>query len=552
MCGISGYWCREEVPSANVIFNLLKYGELRGSDAFGYAVIGEEDNYFDVIDSDKFVGTGDLTEISQSISKGLNIGDVMIANHRAAPETECSSIDSRSIQPIIDNTNNITLVHNGSVSKFVYDSLKERAEPVSKIDSEAIIWSYLHHGRNMKRAMEYLSGGFAFIMIDGTKHKMYVVVTHNPMYAGYVRGHGMFFSSTQEAVFKTISNLKGSSIERNNVAVWEDYYCQEIPANTIVEIDMQSGMRNETSFIPRYIHPNWDPITHRSRRQRILVSASGGLDSSTTLVVLKEAGYDVNAVHFKYGHRGQDCEEYAITEICKTLSIPLTIFDIESNMKQLDSNSMLTNKNAKITTGTNDGLKATVAWTCFRNGLFVTYMGALAESLIINDGYGEILITGGFMNLSESGVYPDNSERFINAFIKFAKFASLAGSFIKPMYGCANLLKAEQYILLDKLGYLEKLSPLLISCDRPKMIDGIPHNCSKNNNAACGSGLLSKWASKLAGVKDLRRYYEVDDPDYIAYEPDSKFEVKQIEIEDILKKLQIHPINMRLLMRKLC
>jgi hypothetical protein len=178
-------------------------------------------------------------------------------------------------------------------------------------------------------------------------------------------------------------------------------------------------------------------------------------------------------------------------------------------------------------------------------------MGALAESLIINDNYGEVFITGGFMNLTESGVYPDNSERFMGAFTKFATFASIVGTKIKPLYGCANLLKSEQYILLDKLGYLEELSPWLISCDRPKMIDGNPHNCSKDEKPACGSGLLSYWACKYAGVEDGRRYYEVTDDNYVAYSPPSLFQRKDIPLESIFQKLQIHPINMRLLQRKL-
>ena len=147
--------------------------------------------------------------------------------------------------------------------------------------------------------------------------------------------------------------------------------------------------------------------------------------------------------------------------------------------------------------------------------------------------------------------YPDNSERFIDSFIKFSHFASIVGTKIKPLYTCANLLKTEQYILLNKLDYLTQLSKWLVSCDRPMLINGIPHNCSKDGKPACGSGAQSYWAAKMAGVADTRNYYVVDDEEYKIFEPNSSLSVKQISTDDILAKLQIHPLNLRILQRKL-
>jgi 7-cyano-7-deazaguanine synthase len=539
------------VPDKSAIETLLKYGELRGSDSVGFCIIGKYDNICTVVDSQKIQGKSNADEMSKRIVSSMNLGDIVLVNHRAAPETEPEVTGRSTIQPIIDEENNIALIHNGSVSSFIYNELKAHFEPKSDLDSEAIIWAYLYFGRNMRRAMEYLSGGFSFILVDMNKEKIYSVASHGPLFSGYVKGHGLFFSSMRNGIYATVSKLKGMPIERQNIFVWEDYYCRSIPEYSISEIDIPSGSINEFSFTPRYIHPKWDPLKNVGGRQKVLVSASGGLDSSTTLAILKKSGYDVTAVHFKYGHRGQDCEEVAVENVCKILDIELVKFDIENNMNVLDSDSMLISKDHKITTGTEKDLKTTIAWTCFRNGLFVSYMGALAESLIINKGYGDVYLTGGFMNLSESSTYPDNSERFIDSFMKFAKFASIAGTRIKPLYACANLLKVEQYILLNKLGCLKEISPWLISCDRPMLINGIPHNCSKDGKPACGSGLLSWWASKMAGVDDLRNYYEVEDEEYKAFEPKSTFNVKQVKIEDILAKLQIDPLNIRILQRKL-
>lgn len=561
MCSIIGL-LPETTPSPEAIEKMLKWGEKRGTDAFGCSI---HDHNGDLVYLYKQAGIPNAPEIASSISTELRPGSVLLASYRAAPETEVVSSYWDCIQPVMSNViSNLSIVHNGAVSNKVYKDLKNIMEntdikPSSKLDTEAIIWAYYVHGCNMKKTMEYLSGGFAFLMVDFKLQKLYAVCTHNPLYCGYVKGFGVFFASMEEAIYDVISCVKGTQISRQNIARWEDFYAREIPENTITEFDLDSAMINEVKFTPRYIHPNYDPLGKiNTDKTKVLVSASGGLDSSTTLAVMKNAGYDVTAIHFKYGHRGGAAEKLAIENVCEILDIPIVTFDISANMKILDTKSMLTDPNHDITTGTEDGLKTTVAWTCFRNGFFMTYMGALAESLIINEGYDNVYLTGGFLNLTESGPYVDNSERFVKAFSKFAKFASIVGTKIKPLYGCANLLKTEQYILLYRLGLLEKLGQYLISCDRPKIKPlkndhlWFPTNCSKDGKPACGSGALSRWAIDRIGLKDPRLYYEVDDPDYELYTPP---EIKEKYIwpstDKILSKLQIHSENIEILRKQM-
>ena len=149
------------------------------------------------------------------------------------------------------------------------------------------------------------------------------------------------------------------------------------------------------------------------------------------------------------------------------------------------------------------------------------------------------------MNITESGVYPDNSERFVQAAIDFFKY-SITGSRIKPLFGLCNLLKTDQYILLNKLGYLEELSPWLVSCDRPIVKNGKPYNCSKNGVPACGSGLLSYWASKIAGVEDKRNFYEIES-EVEEYKLNSELKVKEFDLDQILNKINIPEINKSIL-----
>jgi 7-cyano-7-deazaguanine synthase in queuosine biosynthesis/predicted glutamine amidotransferase len=521
MCGISGFFFRESGADGYMLSGLLKAAQERGKDGFGFVSTNIYNNMFrigrskDIPDVDKF---------TESLGR-FNIGDLFLSIHRAAPETETSVKEdnlNQTCQPII--IDDLLLVHNGSVSNFILKDLESKGYQFKTlIDSEAIIAAYLHFDRDIFATMEYLSGGFAYLLYDGKKKKLYAVCSHNPLFAGYVRGYGIFFSSIVDGVSNTVSLIKGFKVEKNTMNIWEDYYFHQLKEYTICEIDLPSGMQTEKKYIPRYISNHYDPYKKKTNgKDVVIVAASGGLDSSTTLAYLKhKEKKDVRAVHFKYGHRGQEAEEIAIKEICKILDIPLCIFDIEQNMKILDEGGMLTDKNSRITTGTDEGLKTTVAWTTFRNHLFLTYMGAYAEKILTTENYDKAYLTGGFMQLTESGVYPDNSERFLESGIKFFKF-SLAGTRIYPYYGMANLLKRDEYKILNELGYLERISPWLVSCDRPIVkeveIDGetkkVPFNCSKNGLPACGSGLLSFAACKRAGIRDMRNYYEVLDDDW--------------------------------------
>ena len=247
-----------------------------------------------------------------------------------------------------------------------------------------------------------------------------------------------------------------------------------------------------------------------------LVSCSGGLDSTTTLAMLKLAGYkNIIACHFDYGCRSGAAEKIAITNICKELDVPLKIFDISQLMKSIDTTSMLMDENAAVTTGTSEDIKTTAAWVHCRNGLFLTIMAAFAEAQVFKYDYDKVYFLGGFLNLTESGTYVDNSEYFQNSAMEFFKYATLIGNRIGLMYGLSDLMKFEQFALIKQFNLFSAYQHA-ISCDRAKVINGVPHNCMKDGIPACGSGLLSYWGSKMVGLDDtkIRRFYEVDDPDF--------------------------------------
>ena len=236
MCGIVGYWATDSAPSPLAIKKLLEYGEKRGTDAFGYSIYNKN---LVRIENPRFMGTVNKKFMSSHITKNIEKGSILLANFRAAPETEPESKDDRSIQPVSNPTGEYCLVHNGSISRKIYNELLEENTPNTVLDSEAIIWAYRKFG-NMKATMEYLSGGFAFLMLDRQNRKLFAVCTHNPLYCGFVKGYGLFLSSFSEAIYETISIVKGCEITRQNIMVWEDYYCREFPSNTITEFNFDN------------------------------------------------------------------------------------------------------------------------------------------------------------------------------------------------------------------------------------------------------------------------------------------------------------------------
>lgn len=277
-----------------------------------------------------------------------------------------------------------------------------------------------------------------------------------------------------------------------------------------------------------------------------LVSASGGLDSSTTLGMLKLAGYkNIIACHFDYGHRSNQAEKIAITNVCKQLDIPLKIFDVSNIYKELGSKetSILLNETKDIVTGTDDEMKTMGAWVPMRNGLFMCIMAALAETEVMKHNYDIVYLLGGMLNLSESSCYVDNSEYFLMTQLESFKYSTLIGNRIKPLFGLSDIMKFEQFEIIKEFkDYLMDAYKYTISCDRAIVDDnGIPRNCMHNGIPACGSGLLSYWASKMVGLDDtkIRNFYECGDDKYHAYVPGhmTQPEERHCDIHQIIDRI---------------
>ena len=488
MCGIVGLWNREGIFSPGEVDLLFSEASKRGKDGFGVCVIGEK-----VVKVYKSVGSYEkdrekfLNWLKQVSPK---VGSLLLANFRAQPATEVHSSE-RNLQPCIGK--DWALVHNGVVSDFLVKEVKQSME--TEIDSEAIGLYYEKNDRDMKRTMEELSGGFAFVLYDFAKNRLYCVCDYKPLAVGYIRGKGFIVHSSEEAIGELVKRATGCS--RCGINVWEDFYYHWQEAYTIREIDLDSGMEREYRFAPRFVTPVIDTKVP-GKGEKVIAIVSGGIDSTVTAMILKALGYDVWLLHFDYGQRGEEAERLAVEYLRDEYGFKLINWDLK--FMYGNSRSNLVQEHLAIRTHTEDYMKTVDAWVECRNLLFLSVASVIAEQFIMASNLEKVYICAGFISLEEEGFYPDNSQRFVMNFMKTLECGSIVANRIRFVNVLQNLMKYETVYLGDKLGVNWRFT---VSCDSPRVRGGGIELCNQ-----CGSTLISKWAFEQAGVKDPRYFYD--------------------------------------------
>jgi len=73
------------------------------------------------------------------------------------------------------------------------------------------------------------------------------------------------------------------------------------------------------------------------RKEKVIVSLSGGMDSCTMVAYLLDKGYAVECLSFEYGSKHNQYEHEAATQFAFYYNVPLTMIDITPIMKSFRS-----------------------------------------------------------------------------------------------------------------------------------------------------------------------------------------------------------------------
>jgi 7-cyano-7-deazaguanine synthase len=152
-------------------------------------------------------------------------------------------------------------------------------------------------------------------------------------------------------------------------------------------------------------------------KQKAIVLLSGGLDSSTTLAIARDEGFDCYALSFSYGQRHAR-EIDAARKVAKALgAVEHRVINID--LGQLGG-SALTDMNIAVPKN-HIGASAhiPVTYVPARNTIFLSYALAWAEVLHCFD-----IFIG--VNAMDYSGYPDCRGEFISAFQKMANLATAA------------------------------------------------------------------------------------------------------------------------------
>jgi len=390
-----------------------------------------------------------------------------IANNRAEPTTEyVREKGLNDIQPMISE--NIAVSHNGTIANDVELEGKYGVKKISQIDSSILppllesAWDGSLEG--LQRLLrDDVVGSFALAIMDRRKPgKLWLAVNFKPLYVMWDRElNALFFSSLD------------TYLEDPNKPPWEANVIKRIEPYSVVEVS-NGG--------------EWRRLSLRrdeNKPKRVLVVASGGLDSTTAATQLVKQGYDVTLLHFNYGHVAEGPEEAAVRRIADFLNVPL----LEVNMdffRIVRRSPLLGDGEINRRRDGVSGAEFAHEWVPARNFVFIALATAIAEA------YGYNYVATG-INLEEAGAYPDNEMEFIRLLNQVLPYAVGPNKNVELLMPVGHLVKHE----IVKLG-LEVGAPLHLtwSC-----YDKGPRHCGR-----CGPCYMRRLAFKINGVRDPVEY----------------------------------------------
>jgi 7-cyano-7-deazaguanine synthase len=224
---------------------------------------------------------------------------------------------------------------------------------------------------------------------------------------------------------------------------------------------------------------------------RAVVLLSGGLDSSTTLAIAVERGFECHALTVDYGQRHR-------LEIERAASLARTLGAASHRVAAVDlafsGSSALTDRNIEVPKSRSEeeiGAGVPDTYVPARNSVFLAMALSWAECLGARD-----LFLG--VNAVDYSGYPDCRPEFLEAFRKLAGVATAAGTSGEEIRIHAPLLHLTKGEIVARAVQLGVDLSLTLSCYDPAP-DGTP--CGR-----CDSCLLRERGFRDAGVEDPARF----------------------------------------------
>ena len=226
-------------------------------------------------------------------------------------------------------------------------------------------------------------------------------------------------------------------------------------------------------------------------RKKAVVLFSGGLDSTTTLAIAHDEGYDTYAMSFRYGQR-HIVELQCAKNVAKALGVKQHVI-VDVDLRTFGSSALTADIEVpKHRPDTELGNSIPITYVPARNTIFLSYALAWAEVLVTDT------IFIGANAIDYSG-YPDCRPEYINAYQTMANLATQAGvenkTKLRIRAPLIDKTKAEIIQIGTALGIDYSLT---LSCYDP---DAEGSACGR-----CDSCLLRKRGFKGAGIPDPTRY----------------------------------------------
>ena len=207
---------------------------------------------------------------------------------------------------------------------------------------------------------------------------------------------------------------------------------------------------------------------------------SGGMDSTLSAYMMRDAGYEIIAVHFNYEQNTQQKELECFENIAKALDVKEKYVLNLDFFKQLGASALTDSSIDVPTSGVEEGVPVT--YVPFRNGIFLSMAAAIAEK------EGASVLSIGVVEEDSSG-YPDCREEYIQAMQRAINLGTKDETNIEIKMPLVHLKKSE--IVQEAL---KRSVPLELTW-----------SCYKNEDKACGvcdSCRLRLNGFAQAGVKD--------------------------------------------------